>query len=415
VFVSDAPNLLPRPGGVNFAVSEAFVRDGRSGALSIASLDPDGNPEDGEDPIPSASISNDGRFVVFNPRGTIGTGWWETSPLALRDRVTGTTTALTTAIANLNVDNLVLSADGRYVSFDTGGLAFGAPHGTAALFDRASGRLETFGDFTSTTAGGGVQDSVVSADGRYVAYVQKMLNGTPPQVMVKDRVSGAARVESIFGDGSAVRLPSGFALSADGRYLVFGSERGTFRRDLLSGEVAKVDLEVDCRSPEDVEGFLAGEFGISADGRYVMFNSTAHTIVRGDTNLEEDVFVRDMNRPCQPPAPQPRAPGAGLRLTGSRGDDRLVGTPHDDRLAGAAGNDVLEGLAGNDTLDGGPGNDRLDGGPGNDQLLGGVGADTIISRDGTPDVISCGRGRDIVIADSKDSVSIDCESVRRKG
>jgi hypothetical protein len=224
VFVSDAPNLLPRPGGVNFAVSEAFVRDGRSGALSIASLDPDGNPEDGEDPIPSASISNDGRFVVFNPRGTIGTGWWETSPLALRDRVTGTTTALTTAIANLNVDNLVLSADGRYVSFDTGGLAFGAPHGTAALFDRASGRLETFGDFTSTTAGGGVQDSVVSADGRYVAYVQKMLNGTPPQVMVKDRVSGAARVESIFGDGSAVRLPSGFALSADGRYIVFGSE-----------------------------------------------------------------------------------------------------------------------------------------------------------------------------------------------
>jgi len=80
-------------------------------------------------------------------------------------------------------------------------------------------------------------------------------------------------------------------------------------------------------------------------------------------------------------------------IPGTGGNDTLRGTARADSLYGKGGNDRLLGLAGNDLLVGGPGNDRLTGGPGSDRL-------------------SCGRGRDTAIADARDRVGSDCESVK---
>jgi Ca2+-binding RTX toxin-like protein len=64
-----------------------------------------------------------------------------------------------------------------------------------------------------------------------------------------------------------------------------------------------------------------------------------------------------------------------------------------DKLYGNGGNDKLFGLAGNDLLSGGPGNDVLSGGPGADTL-------------------ACGPGRDTGLADGRDKIGTDCETVR---
>ena len=108
------------------------------------------------------------------------------------------------------------------------------------------------------------------------------------------------------------------------------------------------------------------------------------------------------------PAPvlPPRAPSArtGVTRTGTAKADVLRGTPFADVLRGLGGPDRLFGLGGADRLTGGPGNDTLSGGDGND---------TISARDGARDTISCGRGRDVVVADRLDLVARDCEIVRR--
>ena len=82
--------------------------------------------------------------------------------------------------------------------------------------------------------------------------------------------------------------------------------------------------------------------------------------------------------------------------------DRVIGTPAPDRITG----DFRA-----QTIQGGDGDDVLDGGGGIDTISGDAGNDTITARDGKPDVVTCGTGTDTVAADSRDTVSPDCESV----
>ena len=107
--------------------------------------------------------------------------------------------------------------------------------------------------------------------------------------------------------------------------------------------------------------------------------------------------------------------GARTTIRGTRSADLLRGTKGSDLIMGLQGADRLFGFRGNDFLQGGYGADLLVGGPGQDVLSGAWGNDTIRARDGARDSISCGRGRDTVDADARDSVTRDCERVRRPG
>jgi hypothetical protein len=81
-------------------------------------------------------------------------------------------------------------------------------------------------------------------------------------------------------------------------------------------------------------------------------------------------------------------------INGTAGNDTLRGGAKADRLTGKGGNDKLYGLGGNDVLVGGAGNDLLVGGPGADRL-------------------SCGGGKDTARGDANDTISTDCEVVKR--
>src|SRR5213592_4121266 len=85
--------------------------------------------------------------------------------------------------------------------------------------------------------------------------------------------------------------------------------------------------------------------------------------------------------------------GVALLLSTSSLAATIVGTAKNDVIRGSAKADLITGKAGNDKLYGLGGKDTLVGGPGADKLR-------------------CGPGRDVAIADAKDKVSTDCETVR---
>src|SRR5436305_3534509 len=97
--------------------------------------------------------------------------------------------------------------------------------------------------------------------------------------------------------------------------------------------------------------------------------------------------------------------GVALIASTSARASTIVGTPRNDVIRGTAKADILIGKAGSDKLYGLGGNDALVAGPGNDTVVGGVGTDKL----------QCGPGRDIAIADARDKVSADCETVRGPG
>ncbi len=159
----------------------------------------------------------------------------------------------------------------------------------------------------------------ISADGRYVAFTSKARNlvpgdtnecgfgasGTCPDVFVHDRQTGETTRVSVDSSGNQGDDKSGdygfLAISADGRYVAFGSEatnlvpgdsNGTwdvFVHDRQTGQTTRVSVDSAGGQANDQSTHCA----ISDDGRYVAFSSEATSLVPGDANGVVDVFLHD--------------------------------------------------------------------------------------------------------------------------
>jgi Tol biopolymer transport system component len=119
------------------------------------------------------------------------------------------------------------------------------------------------------------------------------------------RVSVSSSEEQAGGNSGWSGWGRSMAASGDGRFVAFTSAAAdlvpndtngvwdVFRRDLLTGETIRVSV-----SSTEAQGNGASVFGvdISADGRFVVFGSRARNLVRADTNRSVDVFLRDVAR-----------------------------------------------------------------------------------------------------------------------
>lgn len=181
----------------------------------------------------------------------------------------------------------------------------------------------------SVSSGGddGAQDSdfpSVSGDGRFVAFESDSPNLVPgdgngtTDIFVRDLVTEKTTLESVNSSGEQSNAASLFpSLSADGRYLSFGScatnlvpndtngVGDAFVRDRLTGKTTRVS--VNSNGEQGVGDFptlietlstvlpcLAGGLvPITPDGRYVAFDALHPDLVEGDTNAAFDVFVHD--------------------------------------------------------------------------------------------------------------------------
>ncbi len=222
-----------------------------------------------------------------------------------------------------------VSADGRYVVFtsDSGNLVPGqvSPLATTQvfLFDRTTGTRTLVSHAAGQAATGCdsyASDPVLSADGRWVAYLSSATDlvagqtdspGTP-DVFLFDRTTGtnvlvshAQGTSTAAGNGSS-GLPQGLAISDDGAYVAYPSQA----TDLLAGQsgtgiglflydrAADTNTLVNHTSGSATTLADAGSSHatLSGDGHYVAYQSQATDLVAGQsgpTNDADAVFLYD--------------------------------------------------------------------------------------------------------------------------
>jgi hypothetical protein len=272
-----------------------------------------------------SSISADGRLVVFNS---------DASNLVLdddntfrdvfvRDRVTDSTIAISVdtdghvgnaSSYHLGVDSV--SDDDRYVLFNSSATNLVEPDDNSFdsdvyLRDLVTGSTERVSvDSMEVQADGPSTGGAISGDGRFVAFASDASNlrtefgpGSGPVIYLRDRLDDTTTQVTSggigFGHGTC---PGDMSLSDDGRYLAFcgdsssivaGDTNGfedVFVYDRLTASTERVSVS----TAGAQANWFSWEISMSADGRYVSFASPASNLVAGDTNGEQDIFFRDL-------------------------------------------------------------------------------------------------------------------------
>jgi Tol biopolymer transport system component len=202
-----------------------------------------------------------------------------------------------------------ISADGRYVAFDSwaSDLVPGDGNGMQDVFlrDRQTGTTTLISAAPDGTPGDSISAApAISSDGRYVAYLTTAINIVPQgpcvsrgAVLLLDRQTGHTTHVDTPSDGSSCvnSTTDGFVgISGSGRYVAYWSEAtnltsegqmGLFLYDRVGGTTTLIAAGVGTGTEERPS--------LSADGRYVAFATPTSTVVPGDTNNREDVFLWD--------------------------------------------------------------------------------------------------------------------------
>jgi Tol biopolymer transport system component len=255
-FSSHANNLVS---GDTNNVLDAFVHDRQTGETNRVSVASDGTQANNYSG--GVSISADGRYVAFSSGASnlVSDDTNNVEDIYVHDRQTGQTSRISVTSegtqGNDHSRSPSISADGRYVAFWSfaSNLVPGDTNGTWDVFihDRQTGQTSLISvDSDGIPGNDESRFPSVSADGRYVAFESEASNLVPGDtngardVFVHDRLTGQTNLVSVASDGTQGN----------------GSSVGAF---------------------------------ISADGRYVAFGSFASNLVPGDTNDAWDVFVRE--------------------------------------------------------------------------------------------------------------------------
>jgi Tol biopolymer transport system component len=267
-FTTAAAGLVPDD--TNNA-QDVFLRDLRAGTTERVSVGPNGIQADGASGLFGVPISADGRFVAFGsyatnlvpgdtngascPGGSCGTD------VFVRDREAGTTERVSLGPggieANNGSDNPAMSADGRFVVFQS--------EATNLVRRDTNGVLDVF--------------------------VHDRKKGTTERVSIGSRGVQANQMSGAYSNGASISTNGRFvAFQSDATNLVpHDTNRATdvFVRDRHADRTQRISV-----GPHSVQGNRdSGPLAISADGRFVAFDSSASNLVPRDTNRTDDVFV----------------------------------------------------------------------------------------------------------------------------
>lgn len=317
-FLSAASNLVS---GDTNGVADVFVRDRQTGQINRISVASDGTQAN--NPSDKPSISADGRFVAFvsGASNLVSGDTNNTDDIFVRDQQTGQTSRISVASNGTQGDNysddLAISADGRYVAFESraSNLVNNDSNGYLDIFvhDRQTGQTSRVSVASDGTQGNNPSSRpAISADGRYILFesgasnlVSGDTNGVT-DVFIHDRQTGQTSRVSVASDGTQGNGNSwsySSALSGDGRFVVFSSTASNlvsndsngnwdvFVRDRQTGQTSRVSVASD--GLQGNGSFQPSQSVISADGRYVVFSSYANNLVSDDTNNTQDIFVHD--------------------------------------------------------------------------------------------------------------------------
>lgn len=330
-FTSDAPDLVSND--MNGRI-DVFAHERQSGITErVSTVRVFGFDFDVFGDSLSPAISADGRWVAFASDASelgfsLDGGFDDTNGAtdvfvhdrltARNERVSVSSTGMETHPETCSPRGVALSADGRFVAFQSDAPDLVGDDGNGApdvfVHDRMDGstvRVSVTSSGTETHPTSCDSDGVaLSGDGRLVAFASDApdlvigdTNGTG-DVFVRDRDTARTDRISVSSSGSEGHGVSGLpALSADGSVGVFESdasdlvsgdanfEPDVFARDFARATTARVDMR-----PASLPFANSSDVSISADGTVVAFLSDASNLVPGDTNGYPDVFVYDRTR-----------------------------------------------------------------------------------------------------------------------
>jgi uncharacterized repeat protein (TIGR01451 family) len=326
-FTSLATNLVPGDTNLFADVFVRDRMAGTTERVSLSSKGQEGDAHSGLGSPTAAGISADGRFVVFASsasnfaKGDVNGN----ADVFVRDRLTGTTELISRGLDGVPAsgDGPVISADGRIVAFRSFSdtlVSDGNPNFTAHVyaFDRQAQTMERVDvDSNGVLADSQANNLAISADGRYVAFdtfadnlIAEPGDQDGVDVFVRDRGNHTTEGISTVGDSGVFEGNSFLSsITPDGRVVGFSSADPTFGVSDTNGFIEDafvfdrqnrtVLLVSRASSPNRPNPGAQGNDSsfsplVSADGSSVVFSSRASNLVANDTNGVFDVFRRNL-------------------------------------------------------------------------------------------------------------------------
>lgn len=332
--------LSPRNPILVFACLSLFLtlasssgRAQRPMLVNIQSADVSSGGSLSEDPV----ISANGRFVAFSSNAVNLSSLPDTngrSDIFVRDLQAGITTLVSvnlsgTATGNESSTKPVISADGRFVAFESmaSNLVANDTNGSSDIFvrDLQTGTTTTV-SVNSVGLSSGNQESlapVISANGKVVifkSFASNLVandNNNTVDVFARDLQTGITSLVSCnatcSASGNGASFPAGVPkdkapralISKDGRFVVFesratdlvtltdpnGSSEDVFVRDLQANTTSLVSV--------NRFGTGSGDGGgtqpvISGNGRFVFFQSSSTNLTVNGAPFSFNLFARDL-------------------------------------------------------------------------------------------------------------------------
>lgn len=310
-FVSAATNLVvPDTNGMR----DIFIHDVDRGETFRVSLSNSGGQAEGGPGAYGASspaISANGQTVAYRTDATNAVGLLDVNQcpdVILYDAAGGQSTVSLTTAGNQVADTRTVSVqsvsdDGRYVVFDSTSpnLVAGDTNGVVDVFLRdiqtnTTTRVSLDQNGSQLAAGG--HSPSISADGRYVAFV------SGNQIYHRSLTSSWFQTSSRNGYGQFANAAcTNPHLSADGVVVTFASAAsnlasrtvGTWPKIYYHSAFQAICWLVSMSSYEDAPFGASTLPAISGDARTFAWSSVADNLVAGDTNKKADVFVRALD------------------------------------------------------------------------------------------------------------------------
>jgi Tol biopolymer transport system component len=307
------------------ATDDVLVTDLKKGTTTLVSMK-SGGGGGGNDDSSYPSVNGDGRFIAFGSRATdlvAQAAGGSVDDVFVRDMKLGTTILVSVkpdGAGGGNDDSLFprISPDGRFIAFESFADNLESTGGAGArvlLRDIVSGTTELV-SVNQAGTGNGNRNSAepcVALGGRFVVFDSSASDLAPLKtstaaidVFLRDMKTGTTRLVSVNAAGTSGGNYDSYtpSVSADGRYVLFASQATDlvanagpgqaqiYVRDLKKGKTTLVSLNSDGTAPANKTSFLFGTSPFTPNGKFAAFESQANDLVPGDTNLNNDVFVR---------------------------------------------------------------------------------------------------------------------------
>jgi Tol biopolymer transport system component len=268
----------------------------------------------------SPKISLNGKFVVFESYASnLVENDGSFNDIFVFNMINETINKVSVGLNGSNADNNSsrpsISADGRYIAFDSNASNLvendSNKFSDIFVYDRETNKMERISmGLGNEQSDNNSYNPFISADGRYVVFDSDASNlvandhNKSKDIFIYDRQTHNMERVSVSPDGNEANgnSYSSSYMSADNRYVVFSSDASNlvsndnnqFRDIFVFDRINKTVKRIS----KGLNGSEANEnsytVNISADGRYIAFQSNASNLVPDDNNQYRDIFIYNM-------------------------------------------------------------------------------------------------------------------------